>query len=448
MTVWDVMRTVDPTEELLRAHNDGDGDAIRSGAWYAAALNRRPVVEDDGAKARRLLAVLRFLTRLNDSDREEDLLSTAIQAAAVWYDVEAFAYRLDVAGRFVLDTHLPGADVSNRPRELPASITPPAAGVPKLLSSIVEIEELGWREPTGEIVLNSVVYAGCPRWVIVSGGRGSDEAVTAFAAVGQALGAVLQRAVDREVRELREQLNQLPGDMNTLDGTLSSARDLLAKSTMAEAVRLSVRSTETRTADPDDQSVAPGIDRVHRVVPLPSRRVLSVTVDSREGAPFRPATLAVIDALVPYLQQRVGAIVGASATSAFEARVNEAIAQARRSGRGLGLALVTMAETAAMPDPAPALVEVIRSGLRGGDLVGSLSTGEVAVVLVDTSSDGALIAGDRIRGRLQSLAGGEESPHVAIWRGTLAADDQSASVLFSETRTQQSVLPNTPQRIG
>ncbi|HUM00014.1 MAG TPA: hypothetical protein VLU24_11510 [Mycobacterium sp.] len=431
----------------MRAHDDGD--AIRSGAWYAAALNRRPVVEDDAAKARRLLAVLRFLTRLKDSDSEEQLLSTAVQAAAVWYDVEALAYRLDVAGRFVLDTHLPGADISNRPPELPGSITPPASGVPKLLSSIVEIEELGWRETTGEIVLNSVVYAGCPRWVIVTGGRCSDEGITAFAAVGQALGAVLQRVVDREAREICEQLNQLPGDMNTLDGLLSSARDLLVKSTMAEAVRLRVRSTEMRAEDPDEETVAPGVDRVHRVVPLPARRALAMTVDSRAGAPFRPATLAVIDAVVAYLQQRVGAIaIGPSATSAFEARVDEAIAQARRSGRGLGLALVTMPESAATPNPAPAVVEVIRSGLRGRDLVGSLSTREVAVVLVDTGLDGALVAGDRIRLRLQSLAGGEESPQVAIWRGTLAADDRSAAVLFSETRTQQSVLPNTSQRIG
>ncbi len=434
---------MDPTGESLREH--ADGDAIPSRAWYATALSRRSATEDHGAQARRLLAVLRFLTRLRDSEREEELLRTVVQAAAVWYDVEAFAYRLDVAGRFRLDTCLPGADVSDHPSELPASIVPAVPGVPKLLSSIVEIEEVGWRETTGEIALTSVVYAGRPQWVIVISGRFSDEGVTAFAAVGQALGAVLQRGVDREAGEVCERLRQMLRDASTLESSLPSVGDLLVKYASAQAARLRVQPAEAATDDAGgEEAPAPGVERVHRVVPLPARRVLTLTLDSRAGAPFRPATLAVIDAAVACLQQRIETVVGQSATNAFETRVDEAIAQARRSGFGLGLALITMPETTATPAPTSGIVvDTIRSGLRGTDLIGNLRTGEIALVLVATEGDGAAVVGERIKRRLQSLVGGDQSPRIGIWRGTLSAGNQSASVLFAEARAEQALLMNT-----
>ena len=88
----------------------------RRAAWPELA---RAIVEADFAAAdaltderqqsRRLLATLRFLRHLVETDAEAELAQAIVQAAAVWFDVDARIFQRDLAGDFVLHTALPGA---------------------------------------------------------------------------------------------------------------------------------------------------------------------------------------------------------------------------------------------------------------------------------------------------------------------------------------------------
>src|SRR5690349_22147811 len=88
----------EPWSELARAIVEADFQA-------AETLN------DERQHSRRLLATLRFLRHLAETDEEGDLAQALVQAAAVWFDVDARIYQRDLAGDFLLHTSLPAAHI-------------------------------------------------------------------------------------------------------------------------------------------------------------------------------------------------------------------------------------------------------------------------------------------------------------------------------------------------
>ena len=96
-----------------------------SKAWPELA---RSIVEADFAAAdaltaerqqsRRLLATLRFVSGLVETDSESALGEAIVQAAAVWFDADARIFEREITGDFVLHTALPGARIENAARHL------------------------------------------------------------------------------------------------------------------------------------------------------------------------------------------------------------------------------------------------------------------------------------------------------------------------------------------
>src|SRR5688572_11211130 len=73
---------------------------------------------EEQRRLRRLYVTARSLLQVaEDADDERELIMTIIQAAAIWHEVDARAYRRDLHGRFVVDVRLPGADLSMGPRD-------------------------------------------------------------------------------------------------------------------------------------------------------------------------------------------------------------------------------------------------------------------------------------------------------------------------------------------
>src|SRR5206468_11677125 len=77
--------------ELARAIVEAD---------FAAA----EALTDERQQSRRLLATLRFLRHLVETDTEADLAHAIVQAAAVWFDVDARIFYRNLSGEFVLHT--------------------------------------------------------------------------------------------------------------------------------------------------------------------------------------------------------------------------------------------------------------------------------------------------------------------------------------------------------
>ena len=76
---------------------------------------------EEQRRLRRLFVTARSLLQVaEEAEDERELVMTVVQAAAIWHDVDARAYRRDLQGRFVLDVRLPGADLSVGPRDFSA----------------------------------------------------------------------------------------------------------------------------------------------------------------------------------------------------------------------------------------------------------------------------------------------------------------------------------------
>ena len=160
--------------ELARAIIEAD---------FAAA----DALTDERQQSRRLLATLRFLRHLVETDAEADLAHALVQAAAVWFDVDARIFQRDLAGDFVLHTALPGAHVEDSARRLASHWI---AGV----TDAVRMGPIPEWEPTAsgsEVVLVPLSVAGEPDWILALIGTFPADAEALFAVLGRIAGVQL-----------------------------------------------------------------------------------------------------------------------------------------------------------------------------------------------------------------------------------------------------------------
>ncbi len=148
---------------------------------------------------------MRFVSQMRDAATEEQLVQDVIQAAAVWYDLDARAYGRDVRGRYLLEVWLPGADVENDPREMDVTGLV-VADAPTHVSSVQELEQLGWRTLQGEVLLLPIVGADAARWLVAVPGTVDREVETTLMLVCRSAGAVIDQLGVRRGREVQERL--------------------------------------------------------------------------------------------------------------------------------------------------------------------------------------------------------------------------------------------------
>jgi hypothetical protein len=151
--------------ELARAIIEAD---------FAAA----DALTDERQQSRRLLATLRFLRHLVETDSETDLAHAIVQAAAVWFDVDARIFQRDLAGDFVLHTALPGAHVEESARRLGAHWI---AGVGDTVRT-GPIPEWAPTSGSSEVVLVPLAVGGKSDWLLALIGTFPVDAEALFAA--------------------------------------------------------------------------------------------------------------------------------------------------------------------------------------------------------------------------------------------------------------------------
>ncbi len=162
---------------------------------------------DRGHKSHRLSAIVRHLVRLADAGQEHELIDAVVQAAAIWYDMDARAYKRDLHGRFVLDTWLPGADLTSVPRDFSAFAVVAGPEVIRI-SSIAEQERLWWECLVGDLMMLPIT-AGAqsqPRWVVVISDWRDSHVDPDLLMLCQILGALLKEIAVRQVKEAQQRL--------------------------------------------------------------------------------------------------------------------------------------------------------------------------------------------------------------------------------------------------
>jgi hypothetical protein len=429
-----------------------------------------PLEKDEGDRLRRLSAVMRFLGHMRRSADERELVLSIIQAGAIWYDADARVYRRELNGRFSLEAWLPGADVTNDPREIDvdAVLTPDTA---TRISSLNDLEQHGWKAVQGEVLLLPIGATDLVRRILVLAGSVEREVEATLMVVCRSAGAVLDHLAERRGHEVRERLARRmatathafrPSVRAVVEEYLATVEAAAARVAMMRPglppVMLHSAGGEMWTGE-ELPRLAPG------AIELSTRRIGigfalgngATAVIELLASPARPftveradAALVGADVLSAWL---AGIALGASqgapqglpeapAVPPFEDSMREELARAQRLSLSGGV-LVASVPGAAAPDPRvlSGVIRTVRSGLRSADLLGQLAGGDIAAVLVRTSPEGVAKAAERIRLKLDALAQARKLPAVVVGHALYPAGaGESPAALVERARKEAGLV--------
>lgn len=425
-----------------------------SSGWFVlrsiveADLSAAESLAEQRQHSRRLLAMLRFLRFLADAESESAVAQALVQAAAVWYDVDARVYRRNLVGDFTLHTWLPAVEPGTESLNLGA----------ELIGSGREIVRLPFLEDLADAAGQTALIvplrgASSTDWVLALVGAVPAEADAAFEVVGRVAGAQLDLLAEREAEQARTRvrgrlMQSGPPELLALNG-VREIMEIVGAATASLTVfhgTMSRRLVKIGTAGSSD--VAPDVEQLlapdQFVYPLALSPGYSAVLELRpeESKTFAPSaarlTQVVADVLAVWLaavapQLRDPADEAGVTASGFERRIQEELERAKRFD--LRLALILIESAAPLPSVAP-LEQALRRELRGSDVLGTLNPRRVAVLLTHTNPEGLNNVVQRLR---QTLAGTSRSlnvPGLLLGQAAFSPDLRTADALVSEAVRQ------------
>lgn len=430
-------------------------------AAIEADIDTRGQLGSEQERSRWLATALRFLEHLYECPTEDDLAETLVQAAAIWGDVDARLYRRDVDGRFLLHTVLPAAARDASPAELPASMAEAPGGLVRL-SSLAEIEHLGWHGP-GEVLVMAVPGPGRPQWVLAVGGAVDAQFERVLAVACRTLGSRLERIEAERVEALRDRLLRRLGER----GGRFPLQVAAVLGEMAQAAGASwarILAVESDAGPARVLATVGGAPLASLALPLAAEDVFLsaerllfplhvglsrpavLELGATGGARFGPSAARLVESTAALLTVWLaGAFQGLAIgglgldvkdTSAFEGRIEDEIERARRFNLQAGLLVIDTVETsrdrhALALQP---MIEALRSQLRASDLIGRLRDGNLAALLVQTDSRGVAVVANRVEARLARMAAEERLPETVLGRAAYPTAGETAAALVAAAR--------------
>jgi hypothetical protein len=409
-------------------------------------------------QARHMGAVLRFVQHLAGATRETEILRATIQAAAVWFDLDARIYRRTSSGEFVPHMYLPGAPIESE-RSIAATTIDGIRDALRV-TSVADLDALGL---SGDgAVLMPIGPAGSDLALVLAGSLPADVELT-FGAITRVAAHLLQRARTRTAADVRKALLAVLADTSaTPDLTLAQALILLADrcgassgTVMAHGRQVSKTLAVVGRAIASFVPVADGEAHVTAAgnciaMTLTAGPDLSVAIEL--GHPARDE----FDQTTRYAFERAGEMlqawisgVSASAegrrallglapaeSNGFLARIDQEIARAKRFSLHLALVVVRGPNPFDDPTRAEHLLQSVRAELRESDVLGALSPAEVSALLIQTESHGADAVVRRLQRRLaddSTSTGGLTS----IGHAVLSGECVTAAALLSQARSAE-----------
>ena len=408
-------------------------------------------------QARHLGAVLRFVQHLADATVEAEVLRATIQAAAVWFDLDARIYRRNASGEFVPHMYLPGAPIVSH-RSIPATTIDDIRDALRI-SSVADLDALGL---PGEAAVLLPLGGPKPDLALVLAGQLPPDVELTFGAITRVAAHLLQRARARTAADLRKALLAVVSDPTTTpEQTLMRSLRLLSERCYATSGAMTTLTRDSQRvvavvghAAPSLWPVADGeahvtIEGDRMAVTLAAGRDLSVSVELGQAGDteFDQTTRFAFERAGEVLQawlcglaasaegRRALLGLGPAESSGFLARIEQEIARAKRFN--LNLALVVVRGRNPLDDPSrlDEMLRSVRSELRDSDVLGATSAVEVAALLIQTDSEGGEAVVRRLHKRFaddHASAGGFASVGHAVFSPECA----TATALLRRARAE------------
>jgi hypothetical protein len=436
-----------------------ESDAVESagetGPWsefaraaIEADLSAGDVLREERQRSRRLLAILRFLRYLIETPDQADLTQALVQAAAVWFDVDARIYRRDLAGEFLIHSWLPAAEPDEASRRLDIG----------MLGSECEVKRLNSGADAGSPAFSGgdvvvIPLAGTSRtdWIMTLTGTVPTEADSVFQVVGRVVGLQLEGLQARRADEIRRRFEtivrqsglaaerialQLVGDLVHITGAAGATLTLVANGESRRIVSFGPPAEDPRVA-PGDTWIMTAERFVCGLALGASQRAV-LELRSAEGKPFTTQhadlTVTCAQVLQTWLIGAVSSFSDPTETLStapvfgFEKRIEEELERAKRFDLHLSLVLVDVSNAS---HAVAQIQEALRRELRGSDLLGTTSGRQVAALLTHTDDRGLDNVVVRLRRRLADAADRLNIPDVKLGQAALSPDCRTADALLS-----------------
>jgi hypothetical protein len=410
---------------------------------------------------------MRFLSQMHDIGTEADLIQAVIQAAAVWYDLDVRAYRRDLGGVDRLDAWLPGADLDADPRELTTGSLVSPDQVARI-GSMADFEQLGWHNAQREVALLPISPGGRIRWLLVVPGAIDRETEATLTLVCRTAASVLEQLASWQAREVTDRLAVVLAQAN---GEVAPVADALLAELMAAtgAVRgtLAIRrpAADKRVVLAARGDVGRGESRsaalaAGQAVFEPGRIAVAerlgggadALIDLGAGptAEFSIAAASLAQAGVSVVRAWLAGVALAerrapvsertevSSGPPLEKSIDEEVRRARRLDLKGGVVVMSIERRDAAGDihARRALIQALGAEIRSVDLLGQLTTGELAALLVRANESGVKSAEQRLRQRIDRLVRDRRMPKVALGSALYPpAEGETLGMLLNRART-------------
>ena len=360
-----------------------------------------------------------------------------------------------INGRFALRATLPGATAVDAPLELAES-----PRVATRVTSLLDLHHLGWHNPVGDVVLLPIALRDQPEWLLAVVGSSDPGLEAELGSLCAIVGTLLDRLASRHAAALTERLaaavTTVPGNVRAQAAAL--LRELALVDSASRAALWQVpRGGHPQLLSAWGPSAAlplnfePGrdlvtSDRIVLTIPAWQRSTAAVDLSAAADSEFTPERVqrarAGTDAIRLWLAG-VGAatardVAETGATSpSFEARIGEEVDRARQFGLSVSLLVVNVATAEAGPDSANAVEELeqeLRGQLRAADLIGTIASGDIAMLFTQTDAQGLTAVLQRILRQLETVSGREHFPIVRIGKAVFPAHGESAADLSMQAR--------------
>jgi hypothetical protein len=420
----------------------------------------RAIVESDLAAAetlgeerqrsRRFVGTLRFLEFVTEATDESALAAALVQATAVWHDVDARIYRRTFGGDFVLHTSLPGAQLEESAKRLPAQVV----GLDRAVRRLASASELRDRAAGYEAMLVPLDVTTPVEWVMALIGPVPPDADAVLSLLGRVAGAQLRAISSRRREEARRTFEKLLEDpakvpelvalrvVHALAQIVVASSGSLTLTSRGRVRRVAAIGTAGAGAIGDEIRGEPfdAVDRLVRVLPLGGDDRAVLELRSSPGIAFTTETAGVADAcacvLRTWLAGTLSSFDGTAALldpstsdfSGFLARIGEELERAKRFDLRLSLVLI---DVDARPDALPYLQDAVRRELRGSDVTGAMSDSRVAALLTHTDALGLENVVRRLKQRLADEAERLNVAALSLGQAAFSPDCRTADALLA-----------------
>lgn len=419
----------------------------RIGWWLAGALNvgRTASASADASELHRLASLHRLLNQVSSRTSERELVRVFIDALAVWQDAESWAYLGDLDGRFARHVSLPGSDGSRAPLTLDRASLPGADAIAHL--DAAARARLGFSSPPDDqagLLVARLEGRAISDWLIVTPGSadpGSETRLAVYLSVlSEALGEVtavessrltwamvqhllpsaesLEQAAQSAMEDLSAALGG-PGSFVVMrsDGACALAIGESARTLISGAIPAGRRyqrdGDQARLVLPVDvappYTAAVGIERLGRPLTLRDERLL------------QSASVTLSAWLRAVSNRLAGAPERRKVSRSFEQIIEEHIAEAAAQAEHVAVIVLSFGAEPRGSETTLSWIGTIRRLLRPTDVAGRLSSGDVGVLLPDTSHEGADVVLGRLRALVDSGEGVVALPHASFGMASQAA---------------------------